>query len=226
MNKIILILLFTTVTMFANKSYELSSEEYLKYKQNPSKMERQFKDKFILMKTKKTKVKKVLKTKVAKKKKVVKKRVLQKKKIVKKEIVKKKTIRKKRIVTVKKEKIKITNNKIVKKRISKSYKKDTIVNRQATSPKKESFAFKSVHKLNIYYTIAQVNNKLKYDKITNNKNILLLTNSIKELFKDSKNNYEIKEILLVVNQIHNKKISSFEADVYLKQIKQLLRDIN
>ena len=209
-NKIILILLLTIVAMFANRSYELSSEEYLKYKQNPREMQRQFKEKFILMKTKKPKVKKVLK----------------KKKIVKKEIVKKKAIRKKSIVTVKKEKIKTFSKKIVKKTIAESYKKDTILKRKYTSNKKESFAFKSVHKPSNYYTITQVNNKLTYDKIVNNKNILLLTNSIKELLKDSKNNYEINEILLVVKQIHNKKISSFEADVYLKQIKQLLRDIN
>jgi len=202
MNKLIIAIVISSSVLLANKTYNLTKEDYIKYKQNPIKMEEEFKNKFVYKKTmKKQKILKAIKKEVKKEKVIVKKDIPKKNKI----IAKKKTI----IPVVKKES-----------------QKQIIKNDKKVTKSTENFAFKSIKKRKKIYTLKEVNNKLKYDKIIKNKNISILNDSIKKLLKDVKNNYEIKDIILVINQIHNKKISSFESEVYLKQIKQIIRDIN
>ena len=247
MVKIILILALSSIIVLANKTYTLTQNEYLKYKQNPKEMEQVFIDKYVYKKVKKATVKKIVTNKKlkmvvipnkVKNTKVVKKeyklenikvtKVKEKKLVLKKQIKKIaspvikpkiKVVKKaKNIPSIKVKKVAIIKPKIRKNKVKNNYKKVTKIN--------DNFAFKSIDKVKQFYTFKEVNNKLKYDKITQNKNIKLLKSSINELLKDSKHSYEIKDILSVIDQIHNKKLSTFESEVYLKQITQLIGDIN
>jgi len=193
MKKILSTLILSSIIVFANKTYTISTKEYQQYKKNPSKMEQIFKDKYIYKKKKKIKKKIIKKVKI--------------KKIVKKEKVKS-------IIKVKSKKIEII--KVLK--VKKDYKKIT--------KKKKKKSIVNIVKIKEYYTLKEVNNKLIFDNIVKSKNIIMLKKSIKRLFQNTNNNYEIREILFTIDQIHNKKISEFESEIYLKQITKILKDIN
>lgn len=210
MKKIILSLIITSIFLYANKVYDISNEEYLQYKNNPKKMESIFKNKYHLKLKKKISITNEIVKKEIKKNDIVK---------VEKIKVKKISIRDK----VKKE-IK-SHKKVTKKEFSKENSSKPITPLTKTIAVK-NIATKAKSKKIKVLSIEEVNNKLKYDKIINNKNINVLIFNIKDIFKDSKNQYEIKDIIFVLKQIQNKKISSFESKIYLKQIKKLIRDIN
>lgn len=210
MKKIILSLIITSIFLYANKVYDISNEEYLQYKNNPKKMESIFKNKYHLKLKKKISITNEIVKKEIKKNDIVK---------VEKIKVKKISIRDK----VKKE-IK-SHKKVTKKEFSKENSSKPITPLTKTIAVK-NIATKAKNKKIKVLSIEEVNNKLKYDKIINNKNINVLIFNIKDIFKDSKNQYEIKDIIFVLKQIQNKKISSFESKIYLKQIKKLIRDIN
>ena len=210
MKKIILSLIITSIFLYANKVYDISNEEYLQYKNNPKKMESIFNNKYHLKLKKKISITNEIVKKEIKKNDIVK---------VEKIKVKKISIRDK----VKKE-IK-SHKKVTKKEFSKENSSKPITPLIKTIAVK-NIATKAKNKKIKVLSIEEVNNKLKYDKIINNKNINVLIFNIKDIFKDSKNQYEIKDIIFVLKQIQNKKISSFESKIYLKQIKKLIRDIN
>jgi len=210
MKKIILSLIITSIFLYANKVYDISNEEYLQYKNNPKKMESIFNNKYHLKLKKKISITNEIVKKEIKKNDIVK---------VEKIKVKKISIRDK----VKKE-IK-SHKKVTKKEFSKENSSKPITPLTKTIAVK-NIATKAKNKKIKVLSIEEVNNKLKYDKIINNKNINVLIFNIKDIFKDSKNQYEIKDIIFVLKQIQNKKISSFESKIYLKQIKKLIRDIN
>ena len=210
MKKIILSLIITSIFLYANKVYDISNEEYLQYKNNPKKMESIFNNKYHLK----------LKNKISITNEIV------KKEIKKNDIVKVEKIKVKKISIRDKVKKEIkSHKKVTKKEFSKENSSKPITPLTKTIAVK-NIATKAKSKKIKVLSIEEVNNKLKYDKIINNKNINVLIFNIKDIFKDSKNQYEIKDIIFVLKQIQNKKISSFESKIYLKQIKKLIRDIN
>jgi len=210
MKKIILSLIITSIFLYANKVYDISNEEYLQYKNNPKKMESIFNNKYHLK----------LKNKISITNEIV------KKEIKKNDIVKVEKIKVKKISIRDKVKKEIkSHKKVTKKEFSKENSSKPITPLIKTIAVK-NIATKAKNKKIKVLSIEEVNNKLKYDKIINNKNINVLIFNIKDIFKDSKNQYEIKDIIFVLKQIQNKKISSFESKIYLKQIKKLIRDIN
>jgi len=157
MKNILLGLIIFNSFIFANKAYDISSEDYNKYKNNPEMMMKIFKNRFLKEKVEKVIIKTIVKDK--------------------------------KIEIIKPVVIKVTKIKVSK-----------------------------------YYSYDEVNNKLKYNKLIEIKSIDKLLISINNILNKSKNKYNINEIKSIIKKIHKKRISKFESEIYLKQIKTILRD--
>ena len=125
--------------------------------------------------------------------------------------------------------INIFKNKFLKK-VKKVVKRKNNIQKITTNIKKpiikKEIRVKKESKIKVkhYYMYNEVKNKLDYNNIIKESNINMLLKSINKILEKSKNRYNLDEIGLIIKKIHNKRISKFESEIYLKQIKKLLRD--
>lgn len=251
MKKIFITLFLGLTLLSANKVYDLSGEDYEKYKKDPKQMIENFKNKFLHIK-KEEKVKKVInKTKVEKIKKttLVKKELpknvnnplpplkQKEKKIVKIEKIdtKKKVLKpikqkKKKTVKVEKKQIKkeIKKAKIIKNNKKNKVNKKLLVKKNnykkiEQKPVKMRPVSPKKEKVNKLYSFTQVNKKLNYYKIKSEKNMDTLIKSINKILKDKDVSYDEKEISMILRKIKANKLSTFESQIYIEQIASLVK---
>jgi len=238
MKKILSIILILNSFIFANKAYDISSEDYEKYKDNPKMMIKIFKNRFLNIKKEEVASKEVIVSNTNDNKELkVQEKIVKTTEV--KKIIKTKALNIKKVVAIKKIKAKeiikekeIKTTKIVKsKELKNANTKKIIEVKEVKISEVEQIAepiiiIKKVTKIKIneFYSYDEVKNKLNYNKILKENDIDKLLVSIDHILIDSGNRYNTKEIKYVLKEINNKRISKFESKIYLNQIKNILRD--